>query len=108
MSRVDILNEIDKECGRQDDNWGEQKHRNGTGPIYRRDAERAKDRSHCAAERGEISWHLILDEQVAKAYAEHDQVKLRADLSQVAAVTVTWAEAIDRREAAIRETADAC
>lgn len=92
-----ILHEILQERERQDANWGERNHRDGTGRIYRRDAEAAKDRRVRAAERGEVSWHLILDEEVAEAYAEHDPAKLREDLLRVAAVAVAWAQAIDRR-----------
>jgi hypothetical protein len=95
---ADILAEITAERARQDAKFGEQNHPDGTGEIYRRDADLARDRCQRAHRRGGLTFQHILDEEVAEAYAESDPAKLREELVQVAAVAVAWIEAIDRRE----------
>lgn len=82
----------------QDDKWGEQNHPDGTGS--RDDCFGAEiTRSVCqeAADAGELTWRLVLEEETAEAYAESDPARLRAELVQVAAVAAAWIEAIDRR-----------
>lgn len=46
---------------------------------------------------GTVTWWHILREEVLEAAAESDPEALRAELIQVAAVAMKWAEAIDRR-----------
>lgn len=41
----------------------------------------------------------MLLEEVAEAFAESDDARLRAELVQVAAVAQAWIESIDRRSA---------
>lgn len=52
---------------------------------------------------GTVTWWHILREEVFEAAAEEDPDKLRAELVQVAAVALKWAEAIDRRNRAGRD-----
>lgn len=57
----------------------------------------AKARTDAAAKAGELTWRLILAEEAAEAFAEVEPELLRAELIQVAAVAVAWAETIDAR-----------
>lgn len=97
-STVGVLREIEAEREAQDAKWGEQNHPDGTGGVCSRDIADAQRRwtSMHAAEKT-LVWVDILNEEVAEAYAETDAARLRAELVQVAAVAVAWAEAIDRR-----------
>lgn len=92
-----VAEEVLRERNRQDIRWGEQNHPDGTGvdyDLHRDMARRLCDENHAA---GDGTWLHILLEEVYEAAAEDDQVKLRAELVQVAAVAQAWAEAIDRR-----------
>jgi hypothetical protein len=109
-----VLAEVGAERSRQDLKWGEQNHpdgRLGTDHDVRR-AGAAKFVCQQAAALGKaglggVTWREILDEEVAEAFAEIDPVKLRAELIQVAAVAVAWAQALDRRATAtLGEAAD--
>lgn len=105
-----VLAEVAAERARQNTKWGEQNHPDGTGPEERPLwisgasgrmtaldlAEVAKLSTDSLARRGEVAWTDILLEEVFEALAEVDHSKLRAELIQVAAVAVQWAEAIDR------------
>lgn len=92
----DVLAEME----RQLDKWGEQNHPDGTGEILDRWwADFARGRCEDAAAKGSVTWRLILEEEVAEAYAESDPEKLREELIQVAGVALQWAAAIDRRGA---------
>ena len=94
-----ILHEIDRERERQDKKWGVQNHPDGTsfvGYAYARNQFRALcDYAH---ERGKQTWLNILQEEVYEAFAEEDPEKLEEELIQVAAVAVSWIEAIRRRK----------
>jgi hypothetical protein len=93
-----VLAEVRAERERQHAKWGEQNHPNGTGSMaFVREAEDAKARCQDAAARGVCTFRHILVEEVFEALAEIDPALLRAELVQVAAVTVQWIEAIDRR-----------
>jgi hypothetical protein len=97
-----VLMEIADERDRQDAKWGQQNHPDGTGRPG--DADMATlDRAKCKANGPDgpdvDNWRDILQEEVSEAFAETDPEKLRAELLQVAAVAVAWAEAIDRRAA---------
>jgi hypothetical protein len=99
----DVLAEVDAERTAQDARWGEQNHADGTGDTdtfhgieYGRWARIAKHACQTAPSNGGDRWSLILLEEVFEALVESDQVKLRAELVQVAAVAVNWIEAIDR------------
>ena len=98
------LAEIAAERARQDAKWGEQNHPDGTGLAHDDTYARvARDACEIAASHGKCTYRLILNEEVAEAFAESDPAKLRARLVQVAAVAVAWIECIDRRTAATTE-----
>src|SRR4051794_1223245 len=101
-----VLQEVLAERIRQDEKWGEQNHPDGTAITG--DDERAVNARHVCqalASIGQGSWRDILWEEVAEAFAEKDPAALRAELLQVAAVAVNWAEAIDRRAARAQDAA---
>lgn len=95
-----VLPEIADERELQDEKWGEQNHPDGTGPGYHAQAHLARIRCKRAARLGLVTYKDILEEEVYEAFAETDPVKLRAELVQVAAVTVAWIEKLDRERAA--------
>lgn len=104
---MSVLEEVAAERGRQDAKWGQQNHPDGTGadaevvPLWQGEdfAEWAKAATDAAAVVGDVTWRDILLEEVAEAFAESDEAKLRTELVQVAAVASQWVEAIDRRSA---------
>jgi hypothetical protein len=92
----------------QNEKWGEQNHPDGTGPdlvepvaghpaTFGMLSDAARLYTDHAAEYGRLTWADILREEFREALAEADPDRLRAELLQVAAVAVAWAEAIDRR-----------
>ena len=91
-----VLPEIAAERSRQDEQWGEQNHYNGTGPGFARAANHARQRCQEAAKLGLVTYRHILEEEVWEAFSETDPTKLRAELVQVAAVAVAWIEKLDR------------
>lgn len=99
MSVRSVAVEIDDEMDDQVYQWGEQNHPDGTrsDTISRFFAESAREACAEAASRGQLTWKLILEEEVREAFAETDPSLLRGELIQVAAVAASWAEAIDRR-----------
>jgi hypothetical protein len=98
---VDVLDEIAAERRRQEAKWGEQNHPDGTRltDVDRVAAEAARRECEQAFAAGTGTWRLILEEEIREAFAESSPEALRAELIQVAAVAVAWAEAIDRRYA---------
>jgi hypothetical protein len=98
-SDAGVLAEVQAERERQDEQWGEQNHPDGTGiaPAQTELADNAKATCQQAFAEGRGDWAHILFEEVREALAESDPVKLRAELVQVAAVAVAWVAAIDRR-----------
>lgn len=96
-----VLSQVLAERVAQDAKWGEQNHADGTGAEhYVAMADEAReDVELFVAQHSGPEWALVLLEEVYEALAEHDPAKLRAELLQVAAVAVAWAEAIDRRTA---------
>lgn len=114
--RAEVMRAVVEERDRQDRKWGEQNHPNGTGstarPLF--DPRSFLDDDTAAVKIAEImkkrtderfagigdregSWLDILLEEVFEAAAESNPEKLRYDLIQVAAVSVQWVEALDRR-----------
>lgn len=85
---------------RQNEQWGQQDHPDGTGPTdnHINNRLRAQSRTYFAFRKGEGTWRHILEEEVAEAIAESDPEKLKAELIQVAAVCQQWVRAINRRE----------
>lgn len=101
-----VLVEISDERIRQNDQWGEQNHPDGTSiTSHKRQADNRRWLCDQAAKDGKVTWKHILDEEVYEAFAETDPVKLREELIQVAAVAVAWVEAIDRRLRAAEQAA---
>ena len=95
---IDVLREVAAERIRQDTKWGEQNHPNGTGSAeWILQAAAAKNETDRQAKAGSITYLHILSEEVAEAFAENNPERLRAELVQVAAVSVAWIECIDRR-----------
>ncbi|NUP16602.1 MAG: hypothetical protein HOZ81_10935 [Streptomyces sp.] len=103
-----IAEEIDTERQAQLAKFGEQHHPDGTGPrtaswgslVHADDAaSEARNRCQRAAERGDLTWRHVLNEEVAEAFAESDPAKLRAELIQIAAVCAAWITDIDSRGA---------
>jgi len=93
----EVLLDVLAERKDQDEKWGEQNHPDGTGTAYRVDAQFARRACEDAAALGQVTWRHILAEEVFEALAETDPERLREELIQVAAVAVSWVEAIDRR-----------
>lgn len=110
MARV--LADIVRERVAQEEKWGQQNHPDGTGETWefcsgQHDGwaeEAADDARRRCQEAPERPWGdtyaLILNEEVAEAFAEQDPVALRAELVQVAAVAAAWVEKLDREAAA--------
>lgn len=95
----EVLVEVYVERSKQDHQWGDQNHPDGTGrPQDHIMAEAAKILNDHKAERGTLTFRDILEEEVWEAYAETDPERLREELVQVAACAVLWVEALDRRQ----------
>lgn len=72
---------------------------NGTGYAWQKhEAELSRMACQSAFSTGDGTWHAILHEEVAEAFAESDPARLRAELIQVAAVALRWIDAIDSRD----------
>lgn len=95
-----VLVEVREERERQTETFGEQNLPNGTSVTYASQANAYRANTDTAAKLGGLSWRHVLVEEVFEALAEIDPVALRAELVQVAAVAVSWCEAIDRDIAA--------
>ena len=95
--QLSILQKIQQERRRQDAKWGEQ-----NLPIknpwyeYEELANEAKSICETCLEDGSISWHEILQEEVAEVFAEDDPKKQAEELIQVAAVCVSMIEFLKR------------
>lgn len=105
-----VLHEVGNERARQDAKWGEQNHPDFTPTppdVFNytngmRADEIAKCITDLKAKRGTLSFLDILNEEVVEASVEAaigNTDALRVELIQVAAVAVSWVEAIDRRKA---------
>lgn len=106
-SRVlSIVAEIVGERARQDEKWGEPHDvPNGTGPnvsfpggdtfLELRDEIQAMVDGAAPFGQSRMSWVLL--EEVFEALAESDDVRLREELIQVAAVATKWVQIIDAR-----------
>lgn len=88
---------VEDERKRQDLKWGEQNHADGTGgPVFRGLADAARKRCDDEFRAGRGSYRLILEEEIAEAFAEDDPAKLKTELTQCAAVIAAWIEKLDR------------
>ena len=95
-----VVADIRRERAAQDARWGEQNHPDGTGSIgWSWQADAARITADDAARAGTLTWRDILLEETLEAFAESDEDKLVAELTQVAAVAVAWIESVRRRQA---------
>lgn len=117
VTEDEIIEDIRRERVRQDQKWGEQNHKDGTGVMYvppssvftpglsyQALATRMKRRVDADAKilPGQSTWLNILLEEVLEAAACNDVEELDTELTQVAAVVVQWKAAIQRRRDAER------
>lgn len=93
-----ILDLVADEIARQVDLWGEQNHPDGTGLSgdTRRSAN-FKALMKVLASSDQMTWRDILYEEMLEVCDATDPQELKTELIQVAAVAVSWVEAIDRR-----------
>lgn len=92
-----ILVEVGRERVRQDEEWGEQNHPDGTDTRWAVVADGMKAKCQIKADKGTLTFRDIFEEEIWEAYGEEDPERLRVELVQAAAVLVAWIGAIDRR-----------
>lgn len=87
--------------------WGEQNWPNGTGPSERRTRRReaAWAEVDSGVKSGRVTYYQILREEFAELACEADDERVLAELIDVAAVALDWADAVLRRNAAKIEAA---
>lgn len=103
----DFAQAVDEERQRQLEQFGDQKHPDGTHPNrevlpgWPADelADAARNACQRAAQMGIVTWRDIFAEEACETLAEADPVALRAELIQVAAVCAAWICDIDSRGA---------
>jgi len=96
----DIAEDVIDERYNQLKKWGEQHHPDGTGFSYiDTHVDAVKRDNDYAAEHGGSNWAAILLEEIMESFDEKDEVKLRKELIQSAAVIFAWVEDIDSRKA---------
>ncbi|MET9340854.1 2'-5' RNA ligase family protein [Nonomuraea sp. NPDC003804] len=100
-SLAEVLADVAAERVAQDVMFGVQDPADGTGPERTAAADRAKADLETAKRAGAVTWRHILHEEVLEAFAESDPDRLRAELIQVAAVAVKWAQALGGRGATL-------
>lgn len=86
------------ECQRQYEKWGEQNHPNNTGAKWAGDEQFWKLVNAQNESSGTHNWRHILSEEVAEAMASSTKEHLEEELIQVAAVCMTWIDALDRQK----------
>lgn len=98
MNQRDYIDEeVFAERMRQDQKWGEQNYKDGTGSDFITAAHMAKKICEEAHKAGILTWHDILREEFFEAISESDPSKLKTELIQIAAVCKAWIQCIDRR-----------
>ncbi|MGP3917787.1 NUDIX hydrolase [Nonomuraea sp. 10N515B] len=110
-----VLAEVAAERAAQDERWGMQELPDGTGGARTTaESDLARQETETAAPYGEDGGdevparirdqrRHVLAEEVLEAFAEADPDRLRAELIQVAAVAVKWAQALDRRPTGLEQ-----
>lgn len=94
----DLAQEVLAEVDRQFEMWGEQNHPDGTALADdEKLADMVKQLNAEFVRTGNLTWRDILWEEVREAFAEEDREPLREELLQVAAVALSWVNALDRR-----------
>lgn len=80
--------------------WGVQNHPDGTRcSRFGLDAlKAAREVYEYKRAHGVVTWASVLEEEFWEVMTEEDPEDLRAELVQLAAVCVSWIEAIDRRQ----------
>ena len=115
VTEDEILADIRRERERQDEKWGEENHKDGTGSLYcppQAIFNNGLPYSSLAARmrrivdgdsemQGQTTWLKILLEEVLEAAACDDVEELDDELNQIAAVAVQWRAAIQRRRDAV-------
>lgn len=94
-----------QERARQHLKWGQQDWPDGTGPDgwlfedfqYARLETLMQRHNDDQVSKGLLTWTDILLEEVFEALCETEPEKLKAELTQIAAVAESWVESIDRR-----------
>jgi hypothetical protein len=106
--QVTVIADVLQERARQDTQWGEQNHPDGTGhEADQANADQFRRVTELAVAEGRLTWRHVLREEVYEAFAETHPARLRTELVQVAAVAQAWIEAIDRRQAGdVRQVSD--
>ena len=79
--------------------WGEQNHPNGTGTSPLRDMHRAAAQTIVdkGMRNGTVTYFDILNEEVQEVACETDDEKVLAEMIDVAAVAMDWADSILRK-----------
>lgn len=103
--RNDALIDVVGELASQDQKWGKQSHKDGTGPrntiagkpvtVLARLTKSLNDENENL---GEQRWSSILMEEFLEAVETEDPDKLYDELAQVAAVAIQWMADIKSRE----------
>lgn len=102
---LNVLKEVEAERMAQHIKWGEQNHADFSAPelsdgakeLAAMSAATARELCEQAFASGNGNYADILEEEFYEAVAERDsKSRLRAELIQLAAVAVAWAEKIDR------------
>ncbi len=88
----DILAAIAIERARQEKKWGIQNLPDRSKGSYC--SEDAREISNDYKELPNSSWQKVLSEEIFEAFAEEDPKKIAGELIQVAAVCVSWIEAL--------------
>ena len=94
--RTRVFHDVLIEAARASEKFGNE-NLDGCRPDLVAVAEAIKLETDAQMENGETTWSAIIAEEFMEVLTEEDPVKRRAELVQLAAVAVRWAEAIDRR-----------
>ncbi len=105
LNRIgDVLAAIAVERTSQGIKWGEQKlpdrsaYKNETQAYWLDKQKRIKSDNEGAVADRLLSWQSVLFEEVAEVFAEDDPQRIAEELVQVAAVCISWIEALAARE----------
>lgn len=94
-----VLDEVAQERAWRKTRWANQAFPDGTGTRAAREAaEEARRWRQTASRTGNLRWRDMLTEEVYGAFAESDPARLRARLTNVAAVAVAWIEDLESRD----------
>lgn len=97
--KFNILGEVLAERMRAEKKFPDQHLPDGTGEEWRVLADEARTECDRALQMGIATWMHVTREEVFEAFAETDQVKLRAEVLQIMAMGLRWVEDIDLRAA---------